>query len=317
MRDTGTGGELWVNTTSGGVAGTAWTQLAAAGGNSLQQAYVVGNVIDVESGEGTITFTNTNDNQPVLLVNNQGTGNTLEVQDNGTANLTVSGAGAVSVTPTSGQNLTLTTAGAGVLDIDSASGGIDITSTGDVAISAGTAGSATALVLDDGTNTYLTLDSTDQQLELGQFLDTGANVGQGLTYANNSGAQIDVAKLVATDNATTLQVIEADGTGGSATNLTSRITGVAMEDIANAGSGKIHTAHGAHVNVSFTASVSTSNIGQVVYLDTTGDATLTAPSASGDFVVEVGILQRASSVDPTGKNVARVLYAPRFVAAVA
>jgi len=289
--DSGGGAGLEINASNGAIN---------IGNDAAAQAINIGT-----GGNRTITIGNSTLNTTLDL--NGGSGG-IDADTNGQINLDSSQAAATAIVLNASN-------AAGGIDVDAGTGGIDITSTGGIAIST-PASSANALVIDDGTNTYLTLDSTDQQLELGQFLDTGANVGQGLTYANNSGAVIHVAKLVATDNATTLQVIEADGTGGSATNLTSRITGVAMEDIANAGSGKIHTAHGAHVNVSFTASVSTSNIGQVVYLDTTGDATLTAPSASGDFVVEVGILQGASSVDGNGNNVARVLFMPRFVAAL-
>jgi hypothetical protein len=334
LRDTGSGGELYVNTSTG--SGTTWSLLAAATGSvSLQSAYETGASITVSTAEGTLAISGTVDDAQTVMsltggahtastaenlldisndadstgyavqINNLGSGNALDVQDGGGSVLTVNGAGAVSLTPTSGQNATITAAGAGAVDITSGSGGVSIT---------GAASSATAIVIDDGTNTYLTIDSVDTQIEQGQFFDTGTNVGQGLTYANNSGAAIAAGKLVATDTNTTLQVIEADATSGSATNLTSRITGVTTESIANAGTGKVNTAHGVHMNITFTGAVATSDIGKVAYLDTTGNATLTAPSASGDFVVEVGIVQGANGGAGTA---ARVLFMPRFVAAIA
>ena len=59
-------GEVWVNTSAG--VGTTWSMLAAAGGNTLQQAYVAGNTISVTTAEGSITFSNSTDVTDVLSI---------------------------------------------------------------------------------------------------------------------------------------------------------------------------------------------------------------------------------------------------------
>jgi hypothetical protein len=317
LRDTGSSGEVYVNTSTG--SGTTWTLLSAAGGTTLQSAYEAGNTINATAAEGNIAFTLTSADFTVDGANDILFGNTTRVSNFsvlGTASSVITLDGAASSTINIGTNTgasqtinigddTIGTA----LNLQAGTGGIDITTTGSMATTV-TGSSATAWVLDDGTNTYLTLDSTDTQLELGQFMDTGDNVGQGQTFT--TAAAVTAARLLRM-TATTGTVQHADATSGSATNLTSRIVGVAMEtDGVGGGTIKVHTAYGVQVDVNFSGTAPVAaDIGKIAYLDgATGQATLTAPSASGDFVVEVGIVMGAGATAP-------VMFAPRFVAAIA
>jgi len=71
------------------------------------------------TGVGVSITSGTGATGDMLFVNNLGSGDALDVQDGSGSVLQVTGAGAVNVTPTSGQNITLTTAGAGAVDLNS------------------------------------------------------------------------------------------------------------------------------------------------------------------------------------------------------
>ena len=153
---------------------TALTELDSAigTGGTLQSAYEGGNTIAVTTAEGAVTITNDTDATNTLnisrapgsatagnalnitmganasgaavFVNNSGTGNALQVQDAGADVLAITGAGALTATPTSGQSLTMTVAGAGVVDINTGAGGVTIDATGGgVSIDAGAASNFT------------------------------------------------------------------------------------------------------------------------------------------------------------------------------
>jgi hypothetical protein len=63
------------------------------------------------------------------------------------------------------------------------------------------------------------------------------------------------------------------------------------------------------VNMNFGSSVASTEIGQIVYLSTTdGKATLTPPSTSGDYVIQLGTV-----IDASGTNRATVIFRPQFI----
>jgi len=63
------------------------------------------------------------------------------------------------------------------------------------------------------------------------------------------------------------------------------------------------------VNMNFGSSVASTDIGQIVYLSTTdGKATLTPPSTTGDYVIQLGTVINAS-----GTNSATVIFRPQFI----
>lgn len=344
-----TGGTMSIG--SGDATPLTFSAIGTGSGNSLQAAYDVAGTIST-SGSNDIAFTLASGNFVVnggsvdmgdtgtdLTDFGVGTG-TFDVNATGAVEIDSTGAGisldagAASNFTTSAGRLTLQGAGgatlqadpaqvdavyinasdaAGGIDIDCGTGGIDITTTGNMATTVASS-STTAWSVDDGSNSYLTVDSVANRTVVGQFLDGGSGIGHGTEYDNNSGASITAGTLVAVDTNTTLQIIEADATSASATNLTCRILGVVADNITNGSTGKVSTVHGIPVLIRFTGAVASSDRGKVAYLDASGQATLTAPSASGDFVVEVGIVQSGNSGAGTA---ARVHFMPRFVAAVA
>lgn len=185
--------ELFYRDSAGNVV-----QLTAGGSvnasSDLQSAYEGGNTIDVTSANGTITFTNDNDTDTttvlsvakspdgstagltlsvnaggnvtgtMVLMNNEGSGAALIVQDTGSDVLNISGAGAVTWTPTSGQNYSLTTAGAGTISLASATGDITLDAT------------AAELILDDVGSSATTLSQSGErvfdQAATGELFDT-------------------------------------------------------------------------------------------------------------------------------------------------
>lgn len=192
--------------------------IGGGGTDTLQDVYDRGNTIAVTSAEGIIDFSNdTNTDTTTVLevsrtptastggialqvtmganttgtaveIDNAGSGAALDVQDGGSSVLVVDGAGAVDITPTSGQDLTLTAAGAGTIPV-SAAGLISLTSSGAaVNISAAAASSiatsagnlsldaaAAELVFDDVGDSGITLsetgDRTLDQTGTGQIFD--------------------------------------------------------------------------------------------------------------------------------------------------
>jgi len=120
FRDTGSGAEAYLNTSTG--SGTTWTQLAAGGGNSLQQAYEAGNTIVTDATNGPFDVSGT---QAISL-------------DAGLAsNFSVAGANLTLETTTSG-NLTVAAA-----DVLALSAGDEVAAAGNaVTVDAGDGGGA-------------------------------------------------------------------------------------------------------------------------------------------------------------------------------
>ena len=105
-------------------------------------------------------------------------------------------------------------------------------------------------------------------------------------------------------NGTSGQYSQADANG---TGTLSTVTGVAV-GAGSAGNPSAMAVHGV-ANVTFTATVATSAIGSFAYLSgTAGQASTTAPSASGDRVYKVGVI-----VNADGTTTAQVLIQPQFL----
>jgi len=235
---------------------------------SLQGAYEGGNDITVSVAEGGgVTIDGTPDEANTLLtltggvhtggtaenllslvtddqatgyaldINNIGSGNALNVKDNGTPNLTVNGAGAVSATPTSGQNLTLTAAGAGVVDINAGAGGVDVDVTsGDINLATNTAGnivgsSAGGIDFDTADGAF-TVDTVNGGISLdsdsaSNFTVTGAvdltvKSTAGSTIVEGGEAVADAVQITATNAAGGVDINA--GTGGIAGDTTGGIS---------------------------------------------------------------------------------------------
>lgn len=122
---------------------------------TLTRTFVgAGNAADIDMGPGNEAVTGdglniasgTGATGTMLFVNNLGSGNAIDVQDGGVSVLQATGAGAVGITPTSGQDFSVATLGAGGVDIDTSggTGDIDITSGGVIDLSATTTVTANA-----------------------------------------------------------------------------------------------------------------------------------------------------------------------------
>lgn len=136
------------------------------------------------TGVGVSITSGTGATGDMLFVNNLGSGDALDVQDGGGSVLQVTGAGAVNITPTSGQNATITAAGAASVDIN-AGATIELDATGG-GISLDAAG-ASNFTTSSGN---LTLDAAAGQLV---FDDVG---GSGLTLSQAGDLTLDTSGVL-------------------------------------------------------------------------------------------------------------------------
>lgn len=187
----------------------------SAGAGTLQATYETGNTIDVTAAEGIIDLANdtnadattvlkvsraptsstaglgldidlgANTTGTALQINQQGSGDALDVQDGGGTVLQVTGAGQVNVTPTSGQDANITAAGAGVVDIDGAGG---------VQIDAGGASNVTVA----GAN--LTLSTTTSGDIIGSAAGALTLDCAGVLELNSSGGAISIGNDAVAQN---------------------------------------------------------------------------------------------------------------------
>ena len=259
MRDTATGGILYVNESTG--SGTVWSAVATAANGvlTLQNAYIGGNTIVTSGGEGPFDVSGTE---------------TISLDSTSASNFTTTGA-----------TLTLSTV---------TSGTVDITSAADIAMTFAT-NTAAAMVIDDGTNNFINFDSTtsDLAVEVNQFLDL-TTVGAGITLT--AGTTIAIGDVLSLDTAgdailadsntgtdTFAYVIGIALTAATATNPV-RVLSVAGDLVPVAFS----AAPGAAANGSI-----------VFISSTAGRATLTAPTGGGNVVYKIGILQGGDGADTT------------------
>lgn len=242
---------IW-ETAVGNTTTLSFSDIGSGAGNSLQQAYVQGNTIDVTSAEGIIDFANdtaadtttvlsvsrtpgsstggigldvslgANTTGTAVQINQAGSGLALDVQDGGSSVLQATGAGAVSITPTSGQNATITAAGAGIVDINSGAD-IDVDATGDVLVdAAGVSLDATA-----ASNFTITASSAGAEDLVLSSTNAGAGTGNVLVSADdeidltstglmdlNAGANLDI-DVTGTFDMLSTGAFSIDGTGSS------------------------------------------------------------------------------------------------------
>lgn len=345
---------LLANTTATDLM-TALDDLDAAitggGGNNLQQAYEAANTISVTAAEGLLDFsnntnsdtttvlqvrkepsagtagitlqvtTNTNVTGTAVEIDNGGSGNALDVQDGGASVLAVDGAGAVDITPTSGQSVTITAAGAGVLDFNAA-GAITLDSTG-AGISIDAAGAsnfstsagdltfdsaAGELVFDDQGNSGTTLSQTGDRT----FAQTAATeVLSGATSLlgainrlaeridADGGGPIESLTIENTVTITAGDVVAQSTTSGRITqwngnsDTNSRVVGIALTGgIGTAGDVRARVAYPGNKITDSGASFTAAN--PIFGPDGTGRPVETAPSGVGDAFVRLGYAHSAT-----------------------
>lgn len=217
----------------------------AASSSTLQQAYVAGNTISVTTAEGAIQFSNTTDATNVLelsksgafggnvlnvsnaaastgvlaFFNNVGTGSALQIQDAGADVLVISDAGAITATPTSGQNLVGTVAGAGVIDLNAGAGGVTVDATGGgISLDAGAASNFTTSA------GALVLQSTAADVDINA--GTAVTIDAAGTISLDAGASSNFTTTVGNIVLNAAAIMDIDG--GSAVNIDA-VTGMSLD----------------------------------------------------------------------------------------
>jgi hypothetical protein len=349
LRDTGTGGQLWINNSTG--SGTVWEQVLTATSVNLQTAYEGGNTITTSAGEGDITFTGTEDFVVTLANVLVDTTASISLDAAAASNFSVDGANLTLSTTTSGDVLVssageLDLTSTGLLDVNAGanldvdvtgtmdflstgafsidgngasnvsatsgnltlstitSGAVDITSANDIQMTF-QANNATAMVIDDGINNFITFDSTTGSLaiEMNQFLDL---VGEGAGITLTAGVNITAGDVVALN--TSGQAILADANTG--TDSDAYVIGVAATTATAGNPVRVFTVTGSLIPVQFVAAPAAALNGSVVFVSqTAGRGTTTAPTGGGNIIYKIGILQGADGAD-TSPN---VIFQPQYL----
>ena len=290
-------------------------------GNALTIAHAPG----ASSSGDTVNISNgANVTGDAFNVNNLGSGSALLVADNGTTNLQVAATGAVSLTPTTGTNLTGTTAGVGAIDFDTASGdftvdstagafSVDVVTDSNLTVDAGTSGSSVTMsvsAVNDGSGVPLLALYANNESATGEpstvEIDAMAVAGNGTVEINaaGSGGVVTVAGDAVT---TTLNL----GTGGAAIPVNVVTGGVGTVSIAtgafantvdindttgaattnfNAGTGGITgTTSGATAGAAITNTLAVTNTDNTVSSSADTTITSTASGASGAVLANVTV----------------------------
>ena len=156
--------------------------------------------------------------------------------------------------------------------------------------------------------------STGRNLSL---KNQSAIVHDGLSFAAGSGSAANVSRFDLLAISSASELARADCDAGSF-NL-ANVCAVAMEDGPTAASAAVKLAafsFGHPTGVKFISSDTPggSDVGAAVYLSATaGQATLTAPSASGTRIVRVGFLLNSADISGGG-NVYQILFQPQLIA---
>lgn len=195
-------------------------------------------------------------------------------------------------------------------DITAGDAAVEITTTsGDVVVDAPT-GQAVRLQVNGAD--MLVCDGDDIQVKAGKNLlveDTAAVATQ-LTVAGSSAVAAFDALYINTSGE--LAKADADGAG-----LHYNLVGVALEAGPSGAAAvkAVMTTCGQVTGVTFASNPSSGDQGKAVYLSTTaGQATLTAPSASGDHVVRIGFLYSSTALS-TG--VYPIIFQPQYISQIA
>lgn len=218
-----------------------------------------------------------------------------------------------SVSGDAGGSMTVTTlAGGGTAadDITAGDAAVEITTTsGDIVVDAPT-GQAVRLQVNGADS--LVMDGDDIQVKAGKNLlvEDSAAVATQLTVAGSSA--VAAFEILYINTSGELAPADADGAG-----LHYNIVGVSLEAGPSGAAAvkQVMTTCGQVSGVTFTSNPSSGDQGKAVYLSTTaGQATLTAPSASGDHVVRIGFLYSSTAIT-TG--VYPIIWQPQYISQIA
>jgi hypothetical protein len=242
-------------------------------------------------------------------------GANLDIDVTGTFDMLSSGAmsldatGASNVSVASG-DLTLSTTTSGDVDITSAAA-VDITAAAASSITV-PAATAAALVIDDGTNSFLTINTQAGAVAFGKSISLEAIDGSTVIVQSGmlAGETIEVAQLVSLDFSTTTRVFKCDADHATAT-LRNAVGVNVMSVQTTAGNGLVYATAGV-VSVLCTDAVAAggAEIGEFVYAsETAGEVTVTAPTTGR--VYKVGVL--VGDNGNVANAAATVLLQPQFL----
>jgi len=276
----GTQGELnLTNSVNVGPVATL-TRTFAGGGDALVVAMgpgaeaVTGNGVEITSGTGATGNS--------LFIDNQGSGNAVEIQDGSVAVFVVSGAGAVDIDPTSGQNFTVDTAGAGSISLDSAAASNFTVSGATADLTLGARG-ATITLNETGETT---LDATFTATSIVGALNELKADNSAVVATFVSDAAITAGDVVTTSATTDGRVVPADANSGD-----QAIVGLSLDAAGGAG------ASVRVVMAGLMTGLAGLTRGSTYYLSATaGGITTTAPSTSGDLVIRIGWATSATAL---------------------
>lgn len=214
-----------------------------------------------------------------------------------------------SVSGDQGGAMTVTTlAGGGTAadDITAGDAAVEITTTvGDIVIDSPT-GQAVRLQVNGGD--YLVMDNDNIQVKAGKNLlvEDSAAVATQLIVAGSS--TVSAFEILYINTSGQLARADADGAG-----LHYNIVGISLEAGPSGAAAvkQVMTTCGQVSGVTFTSNPSSGDQGKAVYLSTTaGQATLTAPSLSGDHVVRIGFLYSST---PISTGVYPIIFQPQYI----
>lgn len=171
---------------------------------------------------------------------------------------------------------------------------------------------APALAIKEGANTYISVDSTNttESVSFFQFANFGAAAAAGITMT--SGEALTSGNIVAIDDTSGAgRAVKADANDAGPPDRKVPI-GVVQNSPGGAGTTvRVATIPGTVVTVVFDAAPTAAQNGAPAYLsETAGNATVTAPTASGSTVFRVGVVQ---SGDGAATSV-KILWMPQFIA---
>ena len=228
----------------------------------------------------------------------------------------------------------------GILSLNSSGAAINVgNDANNFAINVGTGGTRTVTI--GSATATLTLDSTAGAMNItvpdnsaAAWLVQGAadvprlalattnsteslNVNANVTVTKTDGTGAFAIETVAGEALAIGDVITVSGTAGkyfksdadSATAVRQNVTGIAM--ITSSADGQLaRVAVSGVATVTFTGAIANTDIGKFAYLSATGgQATLTAPTASGSTVYKIGIVASG-----TGATSASVIVQPQYIA---
>ena len=217
-----------------------------------------------------------------------------------------------SVSGDAGGSMVVSTLGSGGTaadDIPAGDAAVEITTTsGDIVVDS-PSGQAVRLQVNGADS--LVMDGDDIQVKAGKNLlvEDSAAVATQLTVAGSSAVAAFEILYINTSG----ELAQADADGAA---LHYNIVGISLEAGPSGAAAvkQVMTTCGQVTGVTFTSNPSSGDQGKAVYLSTTaGQATLTAPSASGDHVVRIGFLYSSTHLVP---GVYPIIFQPQYISQI-